>query len=341
MSLTGRPKRVWKGGNIVLWTVLSAVVVTILLTLISDLRVLKEALKGFPVRLLIPIALLSLGNYILRYVKWHWYLILMGHRIGRWQNLLVFLSGFALTVTPGKVGEFVKTFIAKERFKVPYTVSTAVLLMERFTDIGALLVLICIGISLEYLHWSFAVLIMSALLGFLMLVRNRRFVGYIIGLTGRIKPLRALSGPLRTFYEQGWALLDLRVFTFSLALSVFAWFLEGVGYALVAWGFGVGLNLFEGVFIYTAALIGGVLTFFLGGLGATEGGMVGLGMAFGMSASISAASTLIIRVMTLWYAVAIGWLVFLFTPGLRSLLREAREEESPEFRVQSSEGEGD
>jgi uncharacterized protein (TIRG00374 family) len=328
LSPTVKPKRVWKGRNIILWTVLSAVVVTILLTLISDLRVLKQAIKGFPLRLLIPIALLSLGNYILRYIKWHWYLILMGHRIRRWPNLLVFLSGFALTVTPGKIGEFVKAFITKKRFQVPYTVSTAVLLMERFTDVVALLVLICTGITLKFLNWSFAVIIMSALLGFLMLVRNRSFVGYVIGLTDRVGPLRAFSGPLRTFYEQGWALLDLRVFTVSLVLSIFAWFLECVGYALVAWGFGVALTLVESVFIYSSALVGGVLTLFFGGLGATEGGMVGLGMAFGMSASISAASTIIIRVMTLWYAVVIGWMVFLFTPGLRSLLREAREEKT-------------
>ena len=78
---------------------------------------MKEALAGFPPIYLIPLALLSLANYILRYVKWHWYLKLLGHRIKRFPNFLVFLSGFALTVTPGKVGEFIKAFIVKERFQ--------------------------------------------------------------------------------------------------------------------------------------------------------------------------------------------------------------------------------
>jgi hypothetical protein len=58
--------------------------------------------------------------------------------------------------------------------------------------------------------------------------------------------------------------------------------------------------------------------------------MVGLGIIFGMSRSTAAASTIIIRVMTLWFAVLIGWGVLLFTPSLRSLLKAARTDE-PEF----------
>jgi hypothetical protein len=47
-----------------------------------------------------------------------------------------------------------------------------------------------------------------------------------------------------------------------------------------------------------------------------------------MSPPTAAASTIIIRVMTLWFAVVIGWLVFLFTPGFRSLLHAASMDET-------------
>ncbi len=327
MSHTAKPKRIWKGRSILIWTVLSAVIVFILLSLISDLEALKDALAGFPPLLLIPIALLSLGNYILRYVKWHWYLKLLGHRINRFPNFLVFLSGFALTVTPGKVGEFIKAFIVKERFQVPYTASTAVLLMERFTDVAALLLLSCLGLLLRFLHWPVAVVTVLIMFGFLMLLRNRTFMGWVIRGMSRFKLLKGFSGHLRTFYEEGRVLLEPWIFIQSLILSLGAWFLEGLGFALVAWGFHVGISLTEAVFIYSAALLGGALTLFFGGLGATEGGMVGLGIAFGMSRSVAGASTIIIRVMTLWFAVLIGWCVFLTTPWLRSLLKEARIDE--------------
>jgi uncharacterized protein (TIRG00374 family) len=327
LSPTAKPKRVWKGRNILIWTVLSAVIVFILLSFISDLEAMKEALAGFPPILLIPLALLSLANYILRYVKWHWYLKLLGHRIKRFPNFLVFLSGFALTVTPGKVGEFIKAFIVKERFQVPYTVSTAVLLMERFTDVAALVMLSCLGLLLHFVHWSLTILVLLLMFAFLMLLRNRTFMGWVIRGTGHFKLLRRFTGHLKTFYEEGRVLLEPWIFIQSLLLSIVAWFFEGLGFALVAWGFHVGISLTEAVFIYSAALLGGALTLFFGGLGATEGGMVGLGIAFGMSRPVAGASTIIIRVMTLWFAVLIGWVVFLSTPWLRSLLKAAREDE--------------
>ncbi|MDF1526657.1 MAG: lysylphosphatidylglycerol synthase transmembrane domain-containing protein [bacterium] len=327
MTPTVRPKRIWKSGNIAIWTVLSAVVVFILVSLISDLETLKTALSGFPLRFLVPVGLLSVGNYFLRYVKWHWYMKLLDHRIDRFPNLLVFLSGFALTVTPGKVGEFIKAYIVKERFNVPYTASTAVLLMERFTDVAALVLLSCLGLFLSFLAWWVAVLALLAFFAFLMLVRNRSLAGWVIDQTARFRLLKRFSEPLKTFYQEGWILLDMGIFLPSLLLSLGAWFLEGLGYAIVAWGLGSAITLMEGVFIYSVALLGGGLTLFLGGLGATEGGMVGLGIFFGMSRSTAAASTIIVRVMTLWFAVLIGWGVFLFTPGLRSLLKAARTDE--------------
>ena len=339
MTPTARPKKVWKGRNIAIWTVLSAVIVFILLSLISDLESLEDALIGFPLGFLVPIGLLSLGNYLLRFVKWHWYLKLLGHRINRFPNFLVFLCGFALTVTPGKVGEFVKTFIVKERFQVPYTASTAVLLVERFTDVAAIVLLSCLGLFLAFRHWWAALIPILVLFAFLVLLRNRSFGWWVISQTTRFRLLKRLSGPLRTLYEQGWILLETRVFILSLLLSLAAWFLEGLGYAIVAWGLGTPISVVEGVFIYSVALLGGAVTLFMGGLGATEGGMVGLGILFGMSRSTSAASTIIIRVMTLWFAVLIGWGVFLFTPGLRSLLNAARTSEveltSEEIEVRS------
>jgi len=324
LSPTGEPKRrVWKSKNIVIWTVLSAAVIFILLSLFSDLGALEKGIVGFPLAMLIPVGFLALGNYFLRYIKWHWFLKLLGHKIEPFPNFLVFLSAFALTVTPGKVGEFIKAYILKERFQVPYTASTAALLMERFTDVAAIILLSCLGLFLSYLHWSLAVAVILTLTAFLMLVRNRSFVGWLISHTTHVRFLRRFTGALETFYEDGWTLLEMGVLLPSMLLSVFAWALEGIGYTMVVRGLGFHISLIEGVFIYSLALLVGGLTLFLGGLGATEGGMLGLGMVFGMTGATSAAATIIIRVMTLWFAVGIGWAVFLFTPSLRSLLTAA------------------
>jgi uncharacterized protein (TIRG00374 family) len=324
LTATANPRKVWKGRNIAIWTVLGGVMAFAMVSLVADLDALGEALAHFPVHYLFPIAMLSLGNYFLRYVKWHWYLKLMGHRVPRWPNLLVFLSGFALTVTPGKVGEFIKAYIVKERFDVPYTTSTAVLLMERFTDVAAIMFLCLTGLFLEFLPLYVALGSFALLVVFIMAIRSRTLALWTIDHLRRFKKLESTADHLEMFYTEGTALLAPWILIQSLLLSIVAWFLEGVGYAIAAWGFGFGTTITEGVFIYSAAIMAGALTLFAGGLGATEGGLIGLGIAFGMNRTVSGGTTLVIRVMTLWFAVLLGLFAFLSTPWLRSLLRAAR-----------------
>lgn len=328
MTATVNRRRVWKGRSIVVWTVLGAALAFAAVTLVTDLGDLRSALEQFPLWYLLPIALLSLGNYLLRYVKWHWYLKLMGHRVPRWPNLLVFLSGFALTVTPGKAGEFIKTYIVKHRFDVPYTVSTAVLLMERFTDVVAIMLLCLTGLFLKFLPLNVALAFVAAMVAVIMLMRSRTLAMWVIGLLRRIRRMERAAGHLESFYNEGAVLLGPWILLQSLVLSVAAWFLEGLGYCIAAWGFGVSISVAEGVFIYSGGIMAGALTLFAGGLGSTEVGMLGLGMAFGMNATVSGGTTLVIRMMTLWFAVIIGLVVFLATPWLRSLLRAARHDET-------------
>ncbi len=310
-----------RGRNAILWTVLGGAVVFALLTFISDFDVLVTSLKNFPVEILGLAAMLSLGNYYLRYIKWHWYLARMGHKIRKWPNMLVFLSAFALTVTPGKVGEFIKTYILKQKHDVPYTASTAALLMERFTDVIALVLITCLGFFLEFLHPAAAAASIFLVIASVLLFRNRDIAQSIIRYTARFRRLKKLSANLEAFYSTGWALFEVDILSGAIVVSIAAWLLEGIAYVLIVRTLGFDITLMEGVFIYSAALLGGVLTIFLGGLGATEGVLVALGIAFGMTRTVSIASAIIVRLMTLWFAVAIGWMVFVFTPGYLKLLR--------------------
>lgn len=46
-----------------------------------------------------------LGSFILRFARWQWLLHRMGHHPPAGYGFLAYLSGFAFTATPGKVGE--------------------------------------------------------------------------------------------------------------------------------------------------------------------------------------------------------------------------------------------
>jgi uncharacterized protein (TIRG00374 family) len=115
-------------------------------------------------------------------------------------------------------------------------------------------------------------------------------------------------------------------------LSVVAWGFEGIGFALCLHelGFG-GLDVFAAVSVYAVATIVGAFTFLPGGIGLTEASMAGILVTAGMAASAASAATLVTRVVTLWWAVLLGWLMLASRPVLfrRLLGREADDPEQP------------
>ena len=61
-------------------------------------------LAGFPLTHLLAALALSLLNYLLRFARWSYYLNVLDVKIPPATSALVFLSGLAMSITPGKVG---------------------------------------------------------------------------------------------------------------------------------------------------------------------------------------------------------------------------------------------
>ena len=93
------------------------------------------------------ILLVTLGNYLLRFVKWQYYLRQIGVvGLKRWDSFLIYFSGLGMTVTPGKVGEWLKSYLLKEVHGTPVTKSAPILIAERLTDSVALLIIAGAGV---------------------------------------------------------------------------------------------------------------------------------------------------------------------------------------------------
>jgi uncharacterized protein (TIRG00374 family) len=77
------------------------------------------------------------------------------------------------------------------------------------------------------------------------------------------------------------------------------------------------------VFAYSASTIAGAVAMMPGGLGVTEGSMTAFLQALGgktMPPAVASAATILVRVATLWFAVAIGLAAF----GIYKLMRRSR-----------------
>jgi uncharacterized protein (TIRG00374 family) len=308
------------GPRTLLWSALGGAGVFVILTLFADIKELGGALAAFPPALLVPVAVLSLLNYLLRFLKWQWFLTRLDAAPPAGESMLVTLAGFALTVTPGKVGEFIKAWLLKQGRGTPYRVTFPVLLLDRFLDFLALFFLSCLGLSFGlFSPWLLALPIL-AMAAAIVLLRSRMLMLPLLGLLKRFRFAAGVGEKLDDLYNNGRALLSFPVLLGGTIISAAAWFCEGAGFYLVARALGGGFPLLTGVFIYSVSTVGGALTMLPGGLGVTEGGLAGLGAVFGMTASASVGTAIICRLLTLWLGVGMGWGALLLSPRLRSLL---------------------
>jgi uncharacterized protein (TIRG00374 family) len=98
-------------------------------------------------------------------------------------------------------------------------------------------------------------------------------------------------------------------------LSVVAWSAEAVAFHWILQWMGADIELTFAVFVYALAMLAGAVSFMPGGLGGAEAVMVGMLMFKGMNSADAVAATVLIRLATLWFAVAIGALMLLRVKG--------------------------
>jgi uncharacterized protein (TIRG00374 family) len=89
-------------------------------------------------------------------------------------------------------------------------------------------------------------------------------------------------------------------------VSLFAWGCECLGYYLILLNFNIDFGIFWASFSYAFAIIVGAVSMLPGGIGVTEGSLTFLLVKRGISNSTAVATTLLVRVVTLWFAVLVG-----------------------------------
>jgi hypothetical protein len=113
-------------------SLLLGVIVFAGLSIYADLRDVLESLGEFNWALLPAILGLVTFNYLLRFLKWQYYLRLIGVRgFPLRDSFLVFFAGLGMVITPGKVGEWLKCYLLRELHGTPIARSAPIPIAER------------------------------------------------------------------------------------------------------------------------------------------------------------------------------------------------------------------
>ena len=255
---------------------------------------------------------LSLINYVLRSVRWHLFAHSLGFTTPAALNASHYLGGFAMSVTPGRVGEFVRIRWLARDAGVTLDRAFPVVLGDRASDLASLAILLAVSLMLATKGIEGALFITLLALGAAFVAIHPRLLATVVAtiyrLAGRRAPrlfarLRRSALSLEAF-AKGGVLLP------ALLLGMAGWAAEGYAFHLLLTWFGVDIGLWRALAIFIFSTLAGGLTGAPGGLGGAEAAMVALLSLDGTPLGVAVAATAVIRVTTLWFAVAIGLVAF-------------------------------
>jgi uncharacterized protein (TIRG00374 family) len=316
---------------------------------------LADRLGDFPLWVFVPVFLLKVLNWALRYAEWRYFLGVLGVRtvrglperpassadhpptIREQDSLALWMAGLTLSISPGKLAEVLKALVLKHLTGLDFSRGAPVVFLERLVDGLAIIPLttvtmLAVGGSLDTgdvsLSYVRAVLVgVSVALVFgMILIQIRPLAFWGLDWVKDWPGLRRIHGALRNLYDSSYDLIKLRHLIPTVMLGIGAYTTDCIGFFLLLRGLGIdgGWTLFgQATFILGFSVIIASLSALPGGAGGREltigpllTGVVGL------SKADAGTATFLIALFQLWIGVLAGLIVIavfrntLFPPAL-------------------------
>ena len=281
----------------------------------------SRALAGFNLFLIpVVLGLVSL-SYVGRFVRWLYYVRILKVSVPLGTNAAIFAAGLSMTISPGKLGEVLKSVFVRQASGAPIARTAPAVVAERATDGTGMVLWGFIGaFALQLSPWIMLAFLGVAAFGITVL-RSKRLSLLAERVLLKLPLLDRLAPHLHAFHGASNELLGARPLVIGTAISFFSWGLECLAVYLCAVGLGANADFLMVVFVFAVSSLLGVLSMIPGGIGAVE---AGLALQFkelaGMSSGLAGALTFVIRLATLWFATLVGIVGLLL---VRRMLGEA------------------
>jgi uncharacterized protein (TIRG00374 family) len=283
---------------------------------ISDLGEVYHQLNEMDVSYLPIILLLIPLSWLALFTRWNLLLKNSNIHVPIKDNFKIYLSGFALSIIPGKVGELIKSQLLKTKFGIPRERTAPIVLVEQLYNIIGIVGVSILGIW--YFEFGVHIILLAALLLVivLILISSKRFFDKFLTLLSRIKFLSQYTSILSNSYDvlrkstRGW------IVVYASAISITFWLIESVIAYFVLASFGINyIEFLSVIMIYTSSIILGVFSFLPLGIGVVEGSLAGFFTLQGVDISIALTLVIFIRIFTRWIGVSVGFVSLKLSGG--------------------------
>jgi len=296
--------------------ILIAIIIYAVFLFISDFNLVYEKITNFKI-IFIPIILSLVSiSWVITFYRWHLLLKNSNIHIPIKNNFIIYLASLSLSITPGQIGEVIKSEFLKKQFKIPRSKTLPIIFIEKFYDLMGALIASIIGV------WYFEGGLYLISIGIVLLalifvlILSRSIFERILLLICKIKFFSKYQKNFLESYNVLRNSLKTKIGLKSGILSFIFWVIQGVAVYFVLLALEMNeLNFLIATSANAISVLIGALSFVPGGLGVTEGSMGGLLALQGIEFSFALIAGVIIRIFTSWYTVIVGFIALKFSGG--------------------------
>lgn len=308
-----------KFDNRIIWIVIASVGLYGVILFFSDFNIISKQISNFKYELLPLILLLVSISWTPLLVRWQLLLKKNNINIPIKKSFLLFLSGMSMSITPGHVGELIKSQLIKTIYNIPRTKTAPIIFVEKFYDLTGAIIASIIGIIILGMDISIILILVSILIVIIFLVYYRPIFEFILKRVTKTKFFSKYSENISDSYEIVRNSTTPQISSISFGLSILYWIIISIAVHFILLSFGIdSINILKTISIYSSSVVIGAISFIPGGLGITEGSLIGLFSLEGIDISLALILSVMIRILTMWYSVSIGFICLKFTGGLSS-----------------------
>ena len=302
--------------KIFLIIILSSIAFYSIFLFLSDISSLKSHSISFKYEYVFIILIFVVSSWIPLFLRWRLLCKNIGLKISLRVDFLVYLAGFALSITPAKVGELLRTQILRDKSGIQRSQTTPLIFIEKFYDLLGAVLVSSIGI-LYFPQIGIIVLggLILSIIIFILFSSKITFDKSIIILS-KFKFTKNFIEPLSKSHEILKNSTKIKIFSSSIILSLLYWLSISFAVFFILKSLSIdSLGFAEITSTYVSSLFLGALSFLPGGLGITEASFTGLLNIQGISLSMAIVTVIVVRLFTLWFGVVIGFIALKLVGG--------------------------
>ncbi len=302
-----------RAGRIPLWLpIIVLILIFVAFIISSDITKIYDSIMKMEFSYLLIAITLWISGSLIRTVRWHFFLNEFDNRIPFKKNFKYYLAGYAFVMSPGRIGEIVRSPYIKRDYGISISKTSSIVLLERFYDLLALTLILSIGLILVEFTKTILLVPIIIIIFTILVFKNKNKMLKVLNLLSKIKLIKKLDSNVNEVYDSVQKLMKKKFFLLGVGTSIGTHLLHTLAVYFVISGLGAVLSFEKIMVIFPASTFIAAISFIPGGIGVLEGGLIGFLTLYGVQYEIAIATTIMIRIIGIGTMTAIG-LYFLKT----------------------------